>query len=406
MLDISGILKKNIDEVMEQWRNGVRQDRRIQKAKYLDNELLSNSMPVLLDQLVNALNHPPEESCETVINASVEHATHRAKEGYDAAEIAREYSILRRVIFSQLEPALLEASPKEITRTLHLVNEVIDEAMSQCFQMYVQERLKELEQLRSQLMLTNKEMERLLRSSRDSLAYMAHEFKTPLTSIIGYSDLYLRQLRQKSNPEDNLPSIRSIEQVLRGGRQLLHIVNDALELARYEEGKIQLNLIPTEIRLIVKDVVETIEPLAQAKQLQMQVHWDSTAIEVVTDPCRLQTILSNLLSNAVRYTDRGSISVECKKFEENWSLVITDTGIGIAAEDQGAIFEPYTQAFAKKGRQESESTGLGLAIVSRLVKVLQGDIKVESQEGVGSTFTVTFPIRLKIDRSSPPDKLS
>jgi signal transduction histidine kinase len=141
-----------------------------------------------------------------------------------------------------------------------------------------------------------------------------------------------------------------------------------------------------------------LEPLAQAKGLQLKVDGESAPHQVFTDPFRLQQILTNLLSNAIRYTDAGSIQVTCQNLSnQKWSISVTDTGIGIVPADQAYIFEPFSQAFFNQGRRQPESTGLGLAIVSRLVQLLRGEIHVASELGVGSgsTFTVTLPLDIQ-----------
>ncbi|HEY9301420.1 MAG TPA: HAMP domain-containing sensor histidine kinase, partial [Phormidium sp.] len=272
---------------------------------------------------------------------------------------------------------------------------VIDEAISQCYSSYVQERVKELEQVRSQLIMTNQELTRLLRTSKDSLAYMAHELKTPLTSIIGYSDLFLRQQQKAVDVQPTVPNLRNIERVVQSGRLLLRLINDALELSSSDAGKIQLNLACVDVKQLIKDVVATIEPLAQAKNLQLKVDCDRAPNQVVTDIFRLQQILTNLLSNAIRYTDQGFIELECLyHVDRRWCIIISDTGIGMAQEDLSRIFEPFMRASSNTHRRDEQSTGLGLAIVARLIKLLQGEINVVSQLGIGSTFTITFPEKI------------
>jgi signal transduction histidine kinase len=119
----------------------------------------------------------------------------------------------------------------------------------------------------------------------------------------------------------------------------------------------------------------------------------------------LQQILTNLLGNAVRYTDVGLINISCQTLPgDKWLLAVSDTGIGIASEDQERIFEPYSQASLNQGRRKGEGTGLGLAIVLRIVKLLQGEVQLTSELGVGSTFTVILPINIQLDEkltSSP-----
>jgi signal transduction histidine kinase len=308
----------------------------------------------------------------------------------------KEYSLLRRIIFSELETYCLKSSPQEIIQIFRQIDTVLDEAISQCFKSYVQERLQELEQLQSQLTLTNQELTRLFEASKDNLSYLAHELKTPLTSVIGYSELLL-QLQQKVKSDSASPTLLSIERVLQGGRHLLRIVNDSLELSRYESSQIKLNLEFIDVRSVITRVSEMIDPLAQAEGLQLKIDCDRAPSKVFTDSFRLQQVLTNLLSNAVRYTDVGFIQVTCQSLaDEKWCLAVTDTGIGIAPEDRNRIFEPYSQAFFNQGRRRHEGTGLGLSLVSRLVKLLQGEIQLISEVGVGSTFTVTLPINIQL----------
>jgi hypothetical protein len=218
--------------------------------------------------------------------------------------------------------------------------------------------------------------------------------------VIGYSELLLR-LQQNLKTESASPTIHSIERVLQGGRHLLCIVNDSLELSRYEAGQIKLNLEVIDVRSVITTVSEMIEPLAQAEGLQLKIDCTNAPSQVLTDAFRLQQILTNLLGNAVRYTEVGSIKISCQSLPgKKWFLAVTDTGIGIAPEDQNRIFEPYSQAFFNQGRRKNEGTGLGLAIVSRVVKLLQGEIQLVSEVGVGSTFTIILPINIQIDKET------
>jgi signal transduction histidine kinase len=190
-------------------------------------------------------------------------------------------------------------------------------------------------------------------------------------------------------------SLRSIERVLQGGRHLLHIINDSLELSRYEANQIKLNLEWIDVPSMMASVSEILNPLAQAKGLQLKIDGEGAPEEVFSDSLRLQQILINLLSNAIRYTEIGSIRVICQSLpDQKWSVAVSDTGIGIAPEDRDQIFKPYSQAFFNQGRRHQEGTGLGLAIVSRLVQLLQGEIELVSELGVGSTFTVILPLTI------------
>lgn len=394
MLNTSQFIAAQTETIMERWMEVVRQDRQVESAVNLSDTALGDSLPKLLKSLAAVLGSPQDQHFQSIVQASLDHGDLRARQGYDAAEIVREYSLLRRLIFSVLEPHLLEGSPQEIIDVFGQIDAVLDEAISLCFKTYVQSRLNELEQLQSQLTLTNQELTRLFEASKDNFSYLAHELKTPLTSVIGYSELLLR-LQDKNITDATSLTIRSIEQVLKGGRHLLRIVNDSLELSRYQSAQMKLNLEVINVRSVINIVGEMLAPLAQSQGLQLKINSDHAPHQVLTDTFRLQQILTNLVGNAIRYTDEGSVVVSCHNLpNERWSIAVADTGIGIASEDCDRLFEPYSQAFFNQGSRKHEGTGLGLAIVSRLVKLLQGEIQFVSEVGVGSTFTVILPLNL------------
>jgi hypothetical protein len=344
--------------------------------------------------MANLISQSTENDAKLLVWASLEHGTERAKFGFEPTEIAREYHLLRQEVLSALESDLQFATGTEVMRVVKLIDAVIDEAIAQAFVSYTQERVLEMEQLHSQLLLTNEELNRLVNATQENISHLAHELKTPLHSIINYSDLFLRQVRKRSELKDSVPSIEHIERVLRNGRQLICLINSALELSRCEAGKMQLRLVNSRVKSVINSAIEIMEPLAQAKQLPIMVDYTLAPDKVKTDPLRLQQIITNLLSNAIRYTKFGSITLTCYSLsDQQWMIVIIDTGIGISLEEQSRVFEPFYRGASNVPKPDS--TGLGLPIVKQLVKLMQGEIFLESQVGVGTTFTLILPVEVK-----------
>lgn len=397
MKDFSQLLIDKTQLILNQWVEAVRQDSSIESADQLPRPAIENHLSHVLSAMATVLSQSQDSKVEPIIKESFHHGILRAEQGFDPAEVAREYRLLRQVIFSVLEAHLLAGTTAEGIRAVYLIDIVIDEAIAQCFTSYVNERLRELQQLQIQLARTNQELTRLVRANQDNISVLAHELKTPLNSIIGYSELFLRHQRRTTAEKDSLPKLEHIERVLRNGRQLLRLVNDTLELSRADNAKIPLRLMPTDLKSLINSVVEVLEPMALAKELQMVVDYSLAPLQVLTDPLRLQQIITNLLSNAIRYTQQGKIHLICQVLNDNqWELLISDTGQGIASENQERIFEPFFRVGSNPHSYLPESTGLGLAIVARLVKLLQGKIELISQLEVGSKFTVTLPLEVRI----------
>lgn len=236
MQDFSQLLKGKIDRIKQDWVDAVSRDRQIHSADTLSRTAIENHIDDVLLAMILSLSQTEADDDTTIEKASISHGVLRANQGFDPSEIAQEYHLLRNTIFDSIRADLLSSTAEEVFRAVTVIDSVIDLAVSQCFKSYVAERLDELEQVRNQLNITVSELKRLARSSEENLSILAHELKTPLTSIIGYADLFLRQSR-KEEAQDSVSSLENIERVLRGGRRLLHLINDALELSRYQAGK-------------------------------------------------------------------------------------------------------------------------------------------------------------------------
>lgn len=402
-MNFSQLLDNKIDTIVKNWVEAVRLDRQISSTDNLPHLAIRNHLPDVLKAMATVLSQSQDSDIESVVQNSFEHGVLRAAQGFTPPEIAREYRLLRQIIFSTLEADLVKGTVREVIRAYRAIDETIDEAIGQCFKSYIDERLQELHQLQSQAELTNQELTRLVKANQENLSQLAHELKNPLNSIIGYSELILRSSQKNTEAEGTIRHIEHIERVVRNGRQLLRLINDALEISRYQAGKMELHPVPTDVCSSIEDVVEMLEPLASAKELQIVVDCDLAIADnstsrvlktVLVDPLRLQQIVTNLLSNAIRYTKSGSVKLRCGMLPDNqWYISVSDTGVGIAPEDQTRIFDPFFRA-ENSVTHLVDGTGLGLAIVSQLVKLMQGKIELVSEVGVGSTFTVILPLKV------------
>ena len=230
--------------------------------------------------------------------------------------------------------------------------------------------------------------ERLLAASQaksDFIASMSHELRTPLSAILGFSDLMRNEPREGDR---RLVPDEWIEHIHRSGEHLLALINDVLDLAKVEAGRLELDVAPFSLRSVVTETVAGLRPLAERKRLTLT---SEVAVErLVADRGRVRQILYNLLSNAIKFTpDGGSVRVQASADEGEVRLTVADSGIGIAPDHQAAVFEEFRQLGDATAR--GEGTGLGLALTRRLVEAHGGRIELTSAPGEGSRFTAVFP---------------
>lgn len=227
------------------------------------------------------------------------------------------------------------------------------------------------------------------RSKSDFLAAMSHELRTPIGSIAGYADLLSSGLYGDVAENQKAPLLR-IKSV---ANHLLGIVGEILTFARIEAGREQPRLSEINGVALVEEAIVAVEPLVAQRGLSIRRQLPSAPIMMTTDEVKLRQILINLLGNAAKFTDSGTITVEIAAVPQEAKAVlrITDTGPGIEANDLGRIFEPFVQVDQSHSRSR-EGTGLGLSVSRELARLLGGDLTVVSEIGVGSTFTVTLPL--------------
>jgi len=240
-------------------------------------------------------------------------------------------------------------------------------------------------QAQHEMQLAKERAERADSAKTEFLATMSHEMRTPLNGILGLGRLLLTGGLRPSER-------RHAEAIMRCGRALLDQVNDILDLRRIEDGKLDLDPTPCVLRTLLADVIATIDSLASEKHLRLDLHIATDLPPViVVEQQRLRQILINLLGNAIKFTAAGHVGLAASREQDHLILRVSDTGIGIPAHRQDAIFDMMEQADPSIPRRFGGS-GLGLAIVRQLLTALGGSITVESVEGKGSTFTIRLPL--------------
>ena len=218
---------------------------------------------------------------------------------------------------------------------------------------------------------------------------MSHELRTPLNAIIGFTRLVMRRAKDTLPPKQ----YENLEKILSSSEHLLSLINTVLDLAKVEAGRMEVRLSDFPLEPLLDHCLKTVEPLVKGDRVRLIKDLQDLPPTLRTDQEKLKQILINLLSNATKFTEVGSITLHVRAVGERVELAVTDTGIGIPKAALGLIFEEFRQVDGGATRVHG-GTGLGLAISHRLARMLGGEIAAESEEGAGSTFTLDIPQRL------------
>ncbi|HOP14956.1 MAG TPA: PAS domain S-box protein [Gammaproteobacteria bacterium] len=220
------------------------------------------------------------------------------------------------------------------------------------------------------------------------LATMSHEFRTPLNSIIGFTGILLQHLAGPLS-EDQTKQLTIIKLA---GQHLLSLVNDVLDISKIEAGELHIDIEPVDLPELLQQTADSFRPEATAQGLKFTLDVEPGAGLIYSSERRLQQVLNNLITNALKFTDHGEIRLICQKRGEEVRIEVRDTGIGIAGDDIAKLFKPFSQLEVRPARV-AQGTGLGLAICRRIVEALGGKIGVTSKLKSGSCFYVTIPVR-------------
>jgi signal transduction histidine kinase len=234
----------------------------------------------------------------------------------------------------------------------------------------------------------SRQLEAASRHKSEFLANMSHELRTPLNAVIGFSEVLLQRMFGALNDKQD----EYLKDIYASGQHLLSLINDILDLSKIEAGRMELAPAPFHLPTALENAVTLVKERAGRHGIVLQVNIDPQLGEFVGDERKVKQVLLNLLSNAVKFTPEGGrISLKAGRRDGAVAISVTDTGIGIAPEDQAAIFEEFRQVGTDDARK-LEGTGLGLTLAKKFVELHDGRMWVESELGRGSSFTFTLPV--------------
>jgi len=285
------------------------------------------------------------------------------------------FTLVCQQLATALEEARLYAEGRGREQEIAARNRELTEALEQNARL-----LRELEEKSTQLEVAS-------RHKSEFLANMSHELRTPLNAIIGFSEVLLERMFGELNAKQE----EYLRDIFASGRHLLSLINDILDLSKVEAGRMELELADFDLGEALTSAATLVRERAGRKEIALHVTVDARLGQVRADERKIRQVLLNLLSNAIKFTpERGRIEVRAVPADGVAQVSVTDTGVGIAPEDQETVFEEFRQVGASSANQEG--TGLGLALCRKLVELHGGKIWIESQVGVGSTFTFTIPL--------------
>src|SRR5882724_10065640 len=262
----------------------------------------------------------------------------------------------------------------------------------------LEEEIFHRKQTQEELLNAKHAAEEANRAKSTFLANMSHELRTPLNAIIGYSEM----LEEETRDSGKVENVQDLKKIQGAGKHLLALINDVLDLSKIEAGKMGLHLETFDVAQVIDEMVTTLQPAAAKNANSIRVHLEENVSVMRADITKVRQILFNLLSNACKFTDHGTIALNVDQIKvegKNWiQFQVSDTGIGISAKQKENLFQEFAQADASIARKYG-GTGLGLAITHRFVQLMKGKISVESEAGQGATFTVQLPTHVVVETS-------
>lgn len=376
--DIGAVISRNVDLLIDRWQQRAIIEQ--PEVAVAHRQELHDQLPSFLTAMGKALSEAGEHEQIRPCLLAAEHGEQRWRAGWRLSEVIRDYQILRLVILERLE---LELNRAPDVRESMAVGLILDEGITAAVVSYIAYQEQHVRNAEDALDSAN-------RAKSEFLANMSHEIRTPMTAILGFTDI----LRDSLDHPEHLEAVHTIK---RNGEYLLEIINDILDLSKIEAGKLEVECVSCSAIHIAREVAALMEVPARAKGLTLDVvHDDGVPDTFLSDPLRLRQVLINLVGNAVKFTERGSIKLVVRlnstAVPPRLEFAVEDTGIGMTPEQMGRVFEPFTQTDDSAERRR-QGTGLGLTISKRLTEILGGSIDVSSEVGRGSTFRLRLPFR-------------
>jgi hypothetical protein len=279
---------------------------------------------------------------------------------------------------------------KALLKTTKESNEQLQAQAEEMGAMYeeIKKQSEEVQEQNTELEAQRRQVEEANRLKSAFLSNMSHELRTPLNSVMALSRVLITQAGEKLSDEET----NYLEIIERNGQHLLHLINEILDLSKIEAGRMEVNPQTFSIRSCLEDIVERLQPLAEEKGLQIIENMEQDLPWIENDALRVEQILENITGNALKFTEQGNVTIAATSDADNVSIEVKDTGIGIAKEDLKHIFDEFRQVDGSSSRR-FEGTGLGLTIASKTIKMLGGNIFVDSTLGQGTLFTITLPVK-------------
>jgi signal transduction histidine kinase len=387
-------LRANHDAVIERWMEAVRADENIAAADRLDRRQLRDHLDVMLQKLAQQLGSPAAENAPAAQPEpeAIKHGSIRWQQHYRVDELVREISVLRACfleLFSDYLRERRQIETDEFLRVTRIVHNFFDEICTESVAAYVREREEQAERTAEALRLMNKALEESNRQYEDTeslrrrtLRAVAHDMATPVNAL-GLGVTYLSESEDPAEREDARRLVSRTLAHLRG------MLDQLLEFGRTDGGYERPMMGELQVPALADYLVTTFSPIAAAKGLEFSAEIDPALTVIESDENKVQRIAVNLLTNAIKYCDHGSVKLAMRAVSETeWSMEVADTGCGIPPEETERVFKEFQRLAA---HAEQPGLGLGLSIVRTLAERLGGSVRVESEVGRGSKFSVVLP---------------